>query len=69
MKSKRFNLQPFSGMLILFVVAHFCHHLLPSILVPLLPFIRTGLGLDYTQSGLLVSAFTLSYGLGQLPAG
>jgi MFS family permease len=69
MNLKIFSLKPFSGALILFVVAHFCHHLLPSLLVPLLPFIRSDLTLDYTQSGLLVSAFTLSYGLGQLPAG
>jgi len=61
--------QPFSGMLFLFVLAHFCHHLLPSLLVPLLPFIRNDLQLDYTQSGLLVSAFSLSYGIGHLPAG
>lgn len=69
MNIKKFIFQPFSGMLFLFVVAHFCHHLLPSLLVPLLPFIRNDLQLDYTQSGLLISAFSLSYGIGQLPAG
>ena len=37
--------------------------------VPLLPLIRSDFGLDYTQSGLVVSAFTLAYGAGQLPAG
>jgi len=31
--------------------------------------IRTHFDLNYTQSGLLISAFSLSYGLGQLPAG
>lgn len=53
----------------LFVAAHFSHHLLPSLLVPLLPFIRNDFGLNYAQSGFLVSAFTLSYGIAQLPAG
>jgi MFS family permease len=31
--------------------------------------IRADFALDYTQSGLLISAFTLSYGISQLPAG
>lgn len=31
--------------------------------------IRSEFALDYTQSGLVISAFTLSYGFGQLPAG
>jgi len=51
------------------VVAHFAHHLLTALPVPLLPMIRGGLGLTYTQSGLLIAAFSLSYGLSQLPAG
>ncbi len=38
-------------------------------LTPLLPFIREDFTLDYTQSGLLLSAFSLSYGISQLPAG
>ncbi len=59
----------FSGLLPLFVLAHFGHHLLTALPVPLLPMIRDAFALDYTQSGLLVSAFTLSYGIGQLPAG
>jgi MFS family permease len=37
--------------------------------MPLLPMIRNEFALDYTQSGLVISAFSLSYGLGQLPAG
>ncbi|MBW1709379.1 MAG: MFS transporter [Deltaproteobacteria bacterium] len=59
----------FTGLVPLFVLAHFGHHLLTALPVPLLPMIRTDLGLDYTQSGLLISAFSLSYGIGQLPAG
>ena len=38
-------------------------------LVPLLPFIRDEFALDYTQAGWLVSAFMVSYGISQLPAG
>ncbi len=53
----------------LFIGAHFAHHLLTALVVPILPYIRDGFGLTYAQSGLVVSAFTLSYGIGQLPAG
>ncbi|MFC2035062.1 MFS transporter [Chloroflexota bacterium] len=56
-------------MLPLFVVAHLAHHLLTALPTPLLPFIRDDFGLDYTQSGLVVSAFGLAYGIGQIPAG
>ena len=31
--------------------------------------IRSEFALDYTQSGLVISAFSLAYGIGQLPAG
>jgi len=51
------------------VLAHFAHHLLTALPVPLLPFIRDDFALNYTKSALVVSAFTLSYGIGQLPAG
>lgn len=53
----------------LFVLAHFGHHLLTALPVPLLPMIRSDFGLDYTKSGLVVSAFNIAYGIGQLPAG
>jgi predicted MFS family arabinose efflux permease len=59
----------FAGMLPLFMMAHFGHHLVNSLPIPLLPMIRRDFGLDYTQAGLLISAFTLSYGLSQIPAG
>ncbi|MFP4492033.1 MAG: MFS transporter [Spirochaetaceae bacterium] len=55
--------------ILMFVAAHFFHHLLTAILVPLLPFIRDGFDLSYAQSGAVVSAFTIAYGFGQLPAG
>lgn len=57
------------GWLPLFVLAHFSHHVLTAIPVPLLPMIRSSFDLDYTQSGLVISAFTLSYGVAQLPGG
>jgi MFS family permease len=50
-------------------VAHFAHHLLTALPGPLLPFIRNDFKLDYTQSALVSSSFTLSNGIGQLPAG
>ena len=51
------------------MLAHFSHHLLTALPVPLLPLIRDDFALDYTQAGLVVSVFNLSYGIGQLPAG
>lgn len=58
-----------SGVLPLFMMAHFGHHLVNALPIPLLPMIRQDFGLDYTQSGLLVAAFTVSYGISQFPAG
>lgn len=51
------------------MLAHFSHHLLTALPVALLPFIRDDFALDFTQAGLVVSAFSLSYGIGQLPGG
>jgi MFS family permease len=51
----------------LFTVAHFSHHLSTGVLIPLLPLLRQDFGLNYFQSGVLVSSFSLSYGFGQLP--
>ncbi|MBN2568784.1 MAG: MFS transporter, partial [Deltaproteobacteria bacterium] len=51
------------------MLAHFNHHLITTLPVPLLPFIREYFSLNYTQAGLVVSAFTLSYGIAQLPGG
>ena len=59
----------FTGLVPLFALAHFGHHLLTALPIPLLPMIRDDFALDYTQSGLLISAFAISYGIGQLPAG
>ena len=59
----------YTGLLPLFVFGHFAHHLLTALPVPLLPMIRSAFDLDYTSSGLVISAFTLSWGFSQLPAG
>ncbi len=53
----------------LMAAAHFFHHLVTALVVPLLPFIRDGFGLTYAQAGVVVSAFALAYGVGQPPAG
>jgi MFS family permease len=57
------------GLLPLFVLAHFSHHLLVALTIPLSPMIRSDFSLDYTYTGLVISAFNLSYGIGQLPGG
>jgi MFS family permease len=59
----------FLTLLPLFVLAHFAHHLLTALPVPLLPMIRDDFGLSYTRCALVTSAFSLAYGVGQLPAG
>lgn len=51
----------------LFAVAHLSHHLSTGVLTPLLPMLRRDMELTYFQAGVLVSAFSLSYGFGQLP--
>jgi len=60
---------PFTRIVPIFVLAHFSHHLLTALPTPLLPFIRDEFALDYAQAGLIISAFSLSYGISQLPAG
>lgn len=53
----------------MFVLAHFAHHLVTALPVPLLPFIRDEFALDYTQAGVVIMAFNLAYGISQLPSG
>src|SRR6266508_5740103 len=50
-----------------FIFAHFAHHVGTGGLSPLLPVLRETFGLYYTRSGLLLSAYGLSLGIGQLP--
>ncbi len=59
----------FLVLLPLLIFAHFSHHLVAALITPLLPFIRKSFALDYTQAGVLISAFNLAYGTSQLPGG
>lgn len=59
----------YTGLLPLFILGHFAHHLLTALPIPLLPMIRSFFDLDYTRSGFVISAFTLAWGFSQLPAG
>ena len=58
-----------TGLVSLFMLAHFGHHMIGAMLSPLLPFIRNDLNLNYTEAGIILSAFSLAGGLSQLPAG
>ncbi len=58
-----------TGFIVLFILAHFSHHVLTALVVPLLPFIRDSFSLNYAAAGMIPAAFTFFYGLGQLPAG
>jgi len=53
----------------LFTYTHFCHDLCSGLLTALLPLIKEGLGLTYLQSGVLLSAYTITSGLSQIPGG
>ena len=64
------KLRPFvTGLVPLFILAHFSHHGVGAMLNPLMPMIRDDLHLNLTQAGLLMSAFTITNGFAQLPAG
>ncbi|UCB43216.1 MAG: MFS transporter [Dehalococcoidales bacterium] len=58
-----------SGLLPLFMLAHFGHHVIGASLRPLMPMIRTNLDLSYTTAGSVLSAFQVTSGISQLPAG
>jgi len=66
---KSYFSEVFSGLVPLFVVAHFMHHVPGFILQPATPSIRDTLGLDYVQVGGLTSAYNFAYGVANLPAG
>jgi len=59
----------FSGLLPLFILAHFGHHMVGAMLRPLMPMIRTDLDLNYTQVGIVLSVFAVTFGISQLPGG
>ncbi|MFC2067110.1 MFS transporter [Chloroflexota bacterium] len=52
-----------------FAYAHGSHDLCPALIVPLLPLIRTDLGLTYLQSGILIAAYAITAGLSQFFGG
>jgi MFS family permease len=59
----------FRGVLPLFVLAHFAHHMLAAQLAPLLPYFRNEFSLSYKQSALVYSAFSIANGVSQIPCG
>lgn len=58
-----------SGLMPLFVLAHFSHHFTAAIFQPLTPFIRDEFSLNYQQMGWIMSAHNIAYGASHLPAG
>ncbi len=50
-------------------VGHFFSHFYLLVLPPLFPLLKAELGVSYASLGLLVSAFSLSSGIFQIPAG
>lgn len=52
-----------------FTYTHFSQDLCTGLLTALLPLIKEGLGLTYLQSGVLLSAYTITAGLSQIPGG
>jgi FSR family fosmidomycin resistance protein-like MFS transporter len=52
-----------------FALVHFLHHSVSGLVFPLLPFIRKDFALNYTQSGIVSSAYTIPSGLAQLLGG
>lgn len=58
-----------SGLVPLFVLAHFSHHFTAAIFQPLTPFIRDEFSLNYQQMGWIMSATNIAYGASHLPAG
>ena len=52
-----------------FTYTHLSHDLCGGLLSALLPLIKEGLRLTYLQSGFLLSAYTLTSGLSQIPGG
>jgi MFS family permease len=52
-----------------FIMAHFGHHLIGALPMPLMPAIRTGFGLNNFQTTLVTTLFSLAGGAGNIPAG
>ncbi|NLA75184.1 MAG: MFS transporter, partial [Deltaproteobacteria bacterium] len=52
-----------------FIIAHMAHHLLTALPQPMLPYMQQEFKLNYTKAAAITSAFSISGGLSQLPAG
>lgn len=52
-----------------FSFTHLNHDLCTGLLTALLPLVKEGLGLTYLQSGILLSAYTITSGLSNIPGG
>lgn len=52
-----------------FTYAHLSQDLCTGLLTAMLPLVKEGLGLTYLQSGILLSAYTITSGLSQIPGG
>ncbi len=52
-----------------FILAHATHHILTALPQPLLPYIQQEFGLNNANAAVVTSAFSLSSGAAQLPAG
>ena len=57
------------GTAVFFGYTHLSHDLCTGLLTALLPLIKESLGLNYLQSGILLSAYTITSGLSQFPGG
>ncbi len=55
--------------LVYFIIAHMAHHLLTALPQPMLPYMQQEFKLNYTKAATITSAFSISGGLSQLPAG
>jgi len=53
--------------LLAFMLGHLTHHVSTAAMIPLLPMMRDSLQMDYLRAGMLLSAFSISYGFAQLP--
>jgi MFS family permease len=52
-----------------FFLAHFFNHIVGALVVPMLPFIAHEFNMSATQTGLVITAFSITTGLSQLPGG
>jgi MFS family permease len=66
---KKYVKDLFPGLVPLFILAHFMHHVPGFIIQSVQPSIRDYFGLDYTSITSLTGTYNFAYGLSNLPAG